>query len=566
MAITSGFYNAFLVDGEYDRVYNAENYNSVFSAFIGDGVRRSGDNDLYVSVVSGTTVLSIGIGQAICGGHWVMNDAAVLLDAITPPVGDYDRVDAVVLRVNTTEAVRAASVFVRTGTAAANPVPPARETGTGIHELILATVRSSPSSTTLTVTDTRGDKNYCGWITTPIGYDEYFANLDAAFNLWFEEKKDTLASTTLFKRYEWRTTLTNEASSVTFDIPQYDSTGVDILDVFVNGLRETEGVDFSLDGSVITFLTTGGGSGVKTAGTEIVVVSYKSIDGTGLGTVADEVTALQQAVSDISVETSYTYVCNGVNDNVLLSQLAADWLGGGDDYSSKIIRVYGTFGASAAYSGAGTEASPFVWFRIGEGGASNRKIVFDFTGCSQINIACATGTHNVIFFGLHANVIGANVNATGGSTINMFSTAALTTVCAERCRFWITSQSGLIARGGTFRDCRTSLTTTGGNAQSFSVLTGGLLRIFGGEHYAYSPSTGASSVVYVNSAQTGAVVLTYGMSCPSVSRSGYVQTYAVNCLTQNAKCSFTDTVTTLPITANGQNIRGTIVASMAGMM
>ena len=64
----------------------------------------------------------------------------------------------------------------------------------------------------------------------------------------------------------------------------------------------------------------------------------------------------------------------------------------------------------------------------------------------------------------------------------MFSTAGATVANATDCRFWITSKAGLIARGGTFTNCRTSLTTNVENAQSFNVLTGGLLRIFGGEH------------------------------------------------------------------------------------
>lgn len=564
MSLTSGFYNAMLVNGEYDRKYNGDDYRNVFAAFLKDGVRRSGEDDFRVTA-SGLT-LSVNLGYAICGGRWVRLDADYTLPALTAPVGSYSRRDAVILRVDENEAVREASLLVRAGTPSSNPTAPAKDTTTGVYELILATVLVAPGAASVTLTDTRGNANLCGWVTSPVGYDDYFKSLDASFEEWFTSKRDQLASVTLFKQYKWRTILEAAASSVTFDIPQYDATGVDIIQVYVNGLLEIEGVDYSLSGSTITFGTGGGGTGSKVSGTEIVVICYKSIDGTGLGSVSDEITELQNKVAALSTDAEYIYICNGEDDNVKLSELAVAWLGGGTDYASKIIRVYGTFGAASPYGGSGTEASPYIWMRVGQGAATNRKIVFDFSGCSHISIACPDDSHNIIFFGLHANIRGANVVATGGAAVYMFSTSGLTVSNAEDCRFWITSAAGYIARGGTFRDCRCSMTATGGDAYCFNVLATGLLRLIGGEYYAYAPTGSAGSVIYVNSAQEGAAVAAYGINCPTVARGGYVQTYAINCLTADACCSFTDTITALPITASGQNIRGTIAKSKPGLM
>lgn len=564
MALNSGFYNAMLVNGDYDRKYNADHYKNVFAAFIKDGVRRSGLDDF--KVTASGLALNVKLGYAVCGGMWVHLDADYSLGSITPPVGDYSRIDSVVLRVDARETTRAASLLIRTGTAASNPTAPGKDTTTGVTELILAHVRVNPSATSVTVTDRRANASYCGWITTPVGYDDYFTSLDSAFDAWFAEKKNTLASVTLFKQYQWRTVLTSSVSSVTFNIPQYVSGGTDIVQVYVNGLLEVEGVDYTLSGKTITFGTGGGGTGTKVAGTEIVVICYKSIDGTGLGSVSDEVTALQNQVAQLSNVDDYVYVCNGKTDNVELSKIAAAWLSGGDNYDSKIVRVYGTFGATAAYSGNGTSASPYIWFRVGSGSATNRRIIFDFSGCSRIAISCAAGTYNTIFYGLNADIIGANVVATGEANITMFSTAAATVAHARDCRFWITANTGYIARGGTFKNCRCSLTTNNGDAFCFNVLSGGLLRLFGGEYYAYAPTGNQSAVVYVNSQQINAVAMTYGINCPTNARSGYVQTYAFNALSDSAKCSFTDTVTALPINANGQNIRGTIVQSLPGLM
>lgn len=564
MALNSGFYNAMLVNGDYDRKYNADDYKNVFAAFIKDGVRRSGADDFKVTA-SGLS-LSVKLGYAVCGGRWVHLDADYTLGTITPPVGDYSRIDAVVLRVDANEATRAASLLIRTGTPASSPKAPAKDTTTGVTELILAHVRVAPSASTVTVTDTRANASLCGWVTTPVGYDDYFKSLDSQFDVWFAEKKNTLASVTLFKQYKWRTVLANSASSVTFDISQYTSGGTDILHVYVNGLLETEGVDYTLSGKTITFITAGGGNGTKTAGTEIVVLCYKSIDGTGLGSVSDEVTALQNKVAELSNVDEYVYVCNGETDNVELSKLARAWLTGGTGYDSKVIRVYGTFGATAPYSGSGTSASPYNWIQAGEGSAVNRRIVFDFTGCSRIAIDCANNTYNTVFFGLNVDIIGANVVATGDADITMFSRVAATVAHARDCRFWITAKTGYIARGGTFKNCRCSLTTNDGDAFCFNVLSGSLLRLFGGEYYAYAPTDNQSAVVYVNSGQTNAVCMTYGINCPTNARSGYVQSNAINVLTNSAKCSFTDTVTTLEIVAAGQNIRGTIAQSLPGMM
>ena len=148
----------------------------------------------------------------------------------------------------------------------------------------------------------------------------------------------------------------------------------------------------------------------------------------------------------------------------------------------------------------------------------------------------------------------------------MFSSAGATQATAQNCRFWITSGNGYIARGGVFRDCRGSVTTTEGNAYCFNILTGGLLRVDGGEYYAYAPTGNMSTIIYVNAAQTNAVVITYGINCPQVTRDSYVQTYAINCLTTSALCSFTDTITPLEITAGGQNIRGTIAINKPNLM
>lgn len=566
--IKSGFYNAIQSGGTYDRIYNADDYKNVFAAFIKDGVRRSGLDDLRVT--ANGLALTVKMGFAICGGRWVHIDADYPLITVTPPVGDYSRRDAVILRVDANENARAASLVYRKGSPSSNPIAPVRDTSTGVTELILATVLVAPSATTVRITDTRADSNNCGWITTPVGYDDYFVSLESQFDTWFNDVKNELASMTLFKQYIWRTVLDSPASSVTFSIPQYDSTGTDILQIYVNGLLEIKGVDYTISGSTITFGTGGGGTGTKIAGTEIVVICYKSIDGTGLGSVSDEITELQNDMSLLSDTNEYKYVCNGVNDNVKLSEIAQSWLNGGTDYACKKISVYGTFGCSAANGGSGTSASPYRWFSIGLDADTNRRIIFDFSCCSQISLPIASGTVNYIFNGYNAHIIGANVivNQTGaGTTVKCFS-ATSGAVCAENCRFWLTAnKDSVIANTGTFINCRASVANLLNNSYCFLPLDGSLLRIQGGEYYAYTGSNSAQSAVVGQSA-ANAVSILYGVNAPTSARAGYYQTNSIIQSTGGGTINCTDLVSALAVNvvAGSSNIRGTIAKSKPNLM
>lgn len=566
--IKSGFYNAIQSGGTYDRIYNADDYKNVFAAFIKDGVRRSGLDDLRVT--ANGLALTVKMGFAICGGRWVHIDADYPLITVTPPVGDYSRRDAVILRVDANENARAASLVYRKGSPSSNPIAPVRDTSTGVTELILATVLVAPSATTVRVTDTRSDANYCGWITTPVGYDDYFVSLESRFNTWFNDVQNELASVTLFKQYMWRTVLDSPASSVTFSIPQYDSTGTDILQIYVNGLLEIKGVDYTISGSTITFGTGGGGTGTKIAGTEIVVICYKSIDGTGLGSVSDEITELQNDMALLSDTNDYKYVCNGTNDNVKLSEIAQAWLNGGTDYACKKISVYGMFGCSAAYGGSGTSANPYRWFSVGLDANTNRKIIFDFSCCGQIIIPIAKNTVNYIFHGYNAHIIGANVivNQTGaGTTVKCFS-ATSGAICAENCRFWITAnKDSVIANTGTFVNCRASVANLLNNSYCFLPFDGSLLRIQGGEYYAYTGSSSAQSAVVGQSA-ANAVSILYGVNAPTSARAGYYQTNSIIQFTGGGTINCTDLVSALAVTVVSgiSNIRGTIAKSKPGLI
>ena len=66
---------------------------------------------------------------------------------------------------------------------------------------MLAEITVAPEATGVTVTDKRGDPAVCGWITSPVGYTDYFTSLDNEFNTWFDDVPGRAASVTLFKQY-----------------------------------------------------------------------------------------------------------------------------------------------------------------------------------------------------------------------------------------------------------------------------------------------------------------------------------------------------------------------------
>ena len=614
----SGFFNSLQQDGVDDRVYNANDYSENLAAIISSGVRRSNDDDLKVSAAGGMQ-LSIAIGRAWIEGHWAYNDSPYTdITVPTAPTGNLKRIDRVVMRLgqNPSDTPDRAIVFsYKQGTSSTNPTAPALERTSTVYEIALADITVNSNVTTINqgnINDKRADKEVCGWVTTPVGYNDYFTSIDTKcdevienfndeadtvisetqqrmnnlmdstqielstfletsqgqFDTWFQDKKDTLAVSTLFKRYVWHKVLDSESSEITFDIPQYDATGVDIIDVYVNGFLANEGTDYTLDGSKITFITDEKRNGVKTVGTEITVYCYKSIDGTGLDSVSDEVTALQEAVSALKGISEYDYVCNGENDNIKLSDLAQAFFTDtvtGENYglSQMTIRVHGTFGVSTPYAGSGTSSSRYRIMALGYAGATDRVITFDFSACSAINFDLTAGKHYIGIFGQGVCVKNATFTVTNGgaadTSFTMFS-ATSGFLQADDCRFYITGGlNSIIAQHGTFNNCKGTVINALNASYCFNLHNNALLRINGGEYVAYTTGSYAAAVVYAASTVSSSVVITNAMSCPTKASSIWKQGAAISCLAGLG--AFNDTVTALSISVAQQVVNNTIPIS-----
>ena len=558
MAERSGFFNALMVNGEYDRKYNANDYSDNLAAIISNGVLRSAADDLRVT--ANGMACTVAAGRAWINGKYYYNDAPKSFAAATAPAGG-SRWDRIMLRLDNDVSARSIALRYAQGTAGNNPTKPAPVRSGNVYELVLADVYVGTNATSVKVTDTRADAGLCGWVYSTAGDNSFFQSLDNDYREWAAGVKTDLVSLTLFKRYTWRTTLAAAARAVSFSIPQYDEATC-ILDVYVNGTLVVEGVDFTRSGSVVTF------ANALVAGTEIDVRAYKSIDGTGIMSVADEITQLQNEMAALNTTGDYDYVCNGVDDNVKLSAIAKAWLEGGTDYSSKTIRVHGTFGAQAPVGGDGELWTPYRWLEVGGDNYATRKIVFDFSCCSQLEFPVIAGKLNYLFYGIDAHIIGADVNVyekATGTTIIGFSTVA-GALYAENCRFWITGDTTCkVACTGTFDNCRASVANTVGESYCFTPLSNSLLRLNGGEYMAYSGSAASASAVVGHAANvTNAVSILNGVNAPTWERGGYYQTHAIKQYLNGGTIKCRDLVSALPVDAiYDAEISGTIARSKA---
>lgn len=126
------------------------------------------------------------------------------------------------------------------------------------------------------ITDERGNKDLCGWVTgliNQIDTTNLFAQYEAAFQEWFDGVKDAVTKTTLVRQYTslYVTTTENE-QTIPINISQYNET-LDILNVYVNGLRLIPGVDYTKNNTNVTL-----SNALDVIGTPVAFEVLKSID------------------------------------------------------------------------------------------------------------------------------------------------------------------------------------------------------------------------------------------------------------------------------------------------
>lgn len=534
-----GFYNNRVINGQNDRVYTAEDVRKPYDTVFTDGIMPEADGtagDCLKITATGGMGISVGVGNAKLGGAWFENERPfnITLDV----GGDALRYDCVIIRNDDTDDVREPSIYIKS--LSAPPKVGDLIRNDYIYEICVGYVQVAALASKIgNIVDTRTHGTLCN-VMSGVG-----ATVVRTYkNVYFSESANQTVIPIGIKQY-------NKAK--------------DRLTVIVEGRVFTEDANYTIadDNSTITLAI-----GLPVVGTRIDFEVTKNVNAAGAETVVQEVAELRKEMTAVNKKLEFDYYCNGVNDNIVISNLVRQ-LYTVDDYRSYKLNIIGHLGIAAPFGGDGTTASPYAWFDFVNPAATNRIVTVDFTNASVITPPIIDGVSNVVFRTSKINIVGATVianNSTVDTAIKILNASSGAIKC-ENCRFWITAyKDSVIAITGTFKDCRGSVANTVNNSYCFLPASSGLIRIIGGEYYAYAGGSYSSAIVGQSGANS--VSILYGVNAPTVERSGYLQTNSLLQWTGGGMLNCTDLVSALPlvVVAGISNIRGTIAQSKPNLM
>lgn len=147
MSFASGFFNSV----DHDRLYDATDISRLFDGLIRDGIFAS-IGDCLVVKQSNQMNVTVGTGRAWFNHTWSYNDA---LYPVTIPPSEIlmDRIDAVVLEINSVESVRANSIKLIKGTSSSTPAKPVLTNTKEVHQYPLAYVTVGKEVTSIRQAD-----------------------------------------------------------------------------------------------------------------------------------------------------------------------------------------------------------------------------------------------------------------------------------------------------------------------------------------------------------------------------------------------------------------------------
>ena len=204
MSVTFGFYNAL----NHDRKYDAIQVSSIFDGIINDGIYESIGTAMIVKATS-YMVINIGIGRAWFNHTWTYNDSILPL-TVQPSELVLNRIDTVILEVDSTRTVRTNNIKIIEGTPAATPVAITLVNNENVHQYPLARIYVKANATVITqadITNTVGTSE-CPFVTGIIStlstdnliqqwessYEQWLSEQTTSFNTWFAGLKNELDS------------------------------------------------------------------------------------------------------------------------------------------------------------------------------------------------------------------------------------------------------------------------------------------------------------------------------------------------------------------------------------
>lgn len=193
MSVTSGFFNSLSGDRKYDAIQ----ISSMFDGLITDGIYNGYLESFMVTASSpASMVVTVGEGRCWFNHTWTLNDAPLPL---TLDVGDVvlNRIDTIVIDVDSTDTVRACTIKVVKGTPSSQAVRPTLENTETHHQYPLCDISVPAGATTITqsnITNRRGTSD-CPFVATlmeSVDVDDLLIQWESQWNDWMTDRADAM--------------------------------------------------------------------------------------------------------------------------------------------------------------------------------------------------------------------------------------------------------------------------------------------------------------------------------------------------------------------------------------
>ena len=193
MAVSSGFFNSL----NHDRLYDAEQFGSIFDGIIVDGVLMTIGNKFSTRPGNSMTVI-VGSGRAWFDHSWIYNDSDL---QVSVPLSNslLPRIDMICIETNWEDTVRKNDIKLIRGTPASSPVRPTPVRSSKVNQYPIAFVTVPAGVTSLTagnIAITVGS-SACPFATAPlekVSIDELFAVWEASYQDWMYRSNQAFSS------------------------------------------------------------------------------------------------------------------------------------------------------------------------------------------------------------------------------------------------------------------------------------------------------------------------------------------------------------------------------------
>lgn len=302
-SVSCGFYNSL-----NDRKYDANQMSRLFDGIINDGIFASIGTCFVVHADTGN-IVTVGVGKAWFDHTWTENDA-ILPVTLEESELLLDRIDAIVIEVNTMEEVRDNFIKAIKGIPSSNPVKPILSNEAGVYQHAICYIYRKAGSTEITQANI---ENVVGTEETPFitgllevisvdellgqwqtQLDEFIVNEETDFSEWYtmfqsvlQEKADDLDDWTANEQatfLTWFESIKGQLSDDPATHLQNEFDRAEIERILMIGL--TDGTKtFSEDGTIISSEDSAGRTLVKTFTNGFLTCTsvLKSADGSEIG-------------------------------------------------------------------------------------------------------------------------------------------------------------------------------------------------------------------------------------------------------------------------------------------